>query len=151
MAKRAVDREAMRAFFRDLRSSFPNLVATLDLDVAHDYVDMEMRVPAQAGLPFDTTFQLQGDELHISAGAFWLEWFPCTDPEVVKAYHDAVLGLLSGQYRVREHYIGRHAVKAQLQRPTSGGWSTVGTWSNLSALIPWPRHKRILQGRPSGV
>jgi hypothetical protein len=35
-----------------------------------------MEVPRQSGLAFDVILNLQGDELHLSAGAFWLEWFP---------------------------------------------------------------------------
>lgn len=33
------------------------------------------------------------------------------------AYREAVVALLSGEYRIREHCIGGKAVKAQLQRP----------------------------------
>ena len=77
--------------------------------------------------------------------AFWLEWFPCTDTGVVAQYREAVTGLLSGAYRIVEHHIGNLVVKAQLQRPSAGGWQTVGKWTNLGVVLPWPRSIRVLQ------
>jgi hypothetical protein len=57
-----------------------------------------------------------GDELHLTAGAFWLEWFPYTNPEFVQAYREAACGLLGGVYRIREHR-GRKPFKAELLSP----------------------------------
>jgi len=105
------------------------------------------RQARQSCLAFDVILNLQGDELHLSAGAFWLEWFPCTDLEVVARYQDAVTGLLSGRYRILESAIGNRVVKAQLQRPDSDRWQTIGTWCNLGVLLPWPRSTQILQNR----
>lgn len=134
----------MVALFQDIRAAYPNL--TMSLDVNHPHVDLNMDVLQQTGLAFAVNLNLQGDELHLSAGdAFWVEWFPCTDPDVVARYYDAVTGLLSGRYRIREHYVRNRAVKAQLQRPVEGGWKTITSWANLGILIPWRRSTRILK------
>jgi hypothetical protein len=97
-----------------------------------------MRIPAQPGLRFDVELNLQNrDELHVSAGALWVEWFPCTHPAEAEAYFDAVAGLLSGRLRILEHRRGTRAVKAELQRPSGSDWETIATWATLS--LPWPR------------
>jgi hypothetical protein len=139
-----VDRASVIGLFEELRASFPSLAMEVNSDVTHPFIDVEMQVRKQPGLPFDVSLQLQGDQLCLSAGAFFLEWFPCTDAEVVAAYRDAATGLLSGSYRVVEHHLGTQIVKARLQRPTPKGWRTIGTWSNMGALIPWPRRRVIL-------
>ena len=138
------DPAAILSLFDGIRQSFPAL--TMHLHLEHPQVDLLMEVRKQAGLAFDVTLNLQGDELHLTAGgAFWLEWFPCTDPDVSARYHDAVIGVLSGRYRIVESAIGTRVVKARLQRPHRNGWRTTGTWSNLGSLLPWPRTTRILQ------
>jgi hypothetical protein len=138
-----VDREAIVRLFRELQDAFPHLRMQLQLQDRH--VDLNMDIPPQPGLAFFVNLNLQGDELHLSAGSFWLEWFPCTRPAIVDQYRDAVTGLLSGRYRILEHYIGAWAVRAQLQRPEAEGWQTIGTWANLGAAVPWPRRRRVLQ------
>jgi len=115
------------------------------LQEEHPHVDLNMDVRKQPGLSFDVNVNLQGDELHLSAGAFWLEWFPCTDPEITARYRDAVIGLLSGRYRILEHCVGKNVVRAQLQRPDNHGWQIIGTWSGLRDLFPWRRTTRVLQ------
>jgi hypothetical protein len=139
------DRTEIVSLFEGFRGSFPAL--TMHLYLEHPHVDVLMEVPRQPDLEFDVTLNLQGDELHLSAGAFWLEWFPCTDSEVVARFQDAASGLLSGRYRILESAIGKRVVKAQLQRPDGDRWQTIGTWSNLGALLPWPRSTRVLQNR----
>src|SRR5262245_41140783 len=108
----------------------------MDLQQEHAHVDLNMDSREQPGLAFDVNLNLQGDELHLSAGSFWLEWFPCTDPDVVARYRDAVTGLLGGRYRIVEHLVGNRPVKAELQSPVGDSWQTVGTWSNLRRLVP---------------
>jgi hypothetical protein len=141
--KTHVDRASIVALFEEIRARFPMLAMNLELDAPN--VDLNMDVPEQAGLAFDVNLNLQGDELHLSVGAFWLEWFPCTDSNVAAQYRETVMGILSGVYRIVEHHIGGHVVKAQLQRPVNGGWQTIGTSSNLGALLPWPRSTRVLR------
>ena len=141
--RREVDRVQVVRLFEQIRSRFPHL--EMDLQLEHPDVDLNMDIPLQSGLGFEVNLNLQGDELHLSAGSFWLEWFPCTDPGVVERYRDAVTGPLSGRYRILEYCLGNRAVKAQLQRQEGDGWCTIGTWGNLGLFVPWPRRKRVLQ------
>ena len=110
MAAIQVDREQVIALLEGIRDAFPAL--RMDLRRDHPHLDLNVDVPAQPGLAFDVNLNLQGDELHLSAGAFWPGRFPCTDPEVAERYRDAVSGLLSGRYRILEHLVGRRVVKA---------------------------------------
>ena len=109
-----------------------------------------MDIPAQPGLSFHIHLNLQNlDELHLSASALWVEWFPCTNPKRVEEYFEAVSGLLSGQFRILEHWRGKRAVKANLQCPSHGGWKTIATWSVLLS-IPWPpKSLKVVQNLPT--
>jgi hypothetical protein len=138
-----VNREAVVALFQELQAAFRNL--EMDLQREDPHLDVSMDIPQQPGLGFFVNVNLQGDELHLTAGHFWLEWFPCTDPAIVAQYREAVTGVLSGRFRIVEHYIGDRAVKAQLQRPEGETWQTIGTWANLGMFLPWPRRRRVLQ------
>ena len=110
----------------------------MKLDTHHPHLDVNMDIPKQPGLAFDVNLNFQNsDELHLSAGHFWLEWFPCGDDKVVKAYREAVCGVLSGTFRILEYYRGNKAIKAQLQMPDGEGWKTIGTWATWSLPIPW--------------
>jgi hypothetical protein len=138
-----VDRSAMIRLFEEIREAFPQLSMRLDHDPAN--VDLNMDIPEQPGLTFDMNLNLQGDELHLTAGAFWLEWFPCTRPDVVQAYREAVHGLLSGMYRIRERHRGRRPFKAELQKPDQGGWQTIGTWYGWAWPFPRRSVEKIVQ------
>jgi len=133
--------------FEKIRAAFPALTMNLVLDDPH--VDLAMDIPSQPGLAFKMDLNLQNsDELHLSASAFWCEWFPCTNPKEVERYFEAVSGLLSGEFRILEHWRGRRPVKAQLQRPGRGGWERVATWGDVSAVVPWPRKTlKVLQNK----
>jgi len=135
--------------FEKIRAAFPALTMNLVLDDPH--VDLAMDIPAQPGLAFKMDLNLQNlDELHISASTLWVEWFPCTKPEKADMYFEAVSGLLSGEFRILEHWRGRRPVKAQLQRPIRGGWESVATWGNVSAIVPWPKKTfKVVQNKPS--
>jgi len=99
--------------FEKLQATFPAL--SMNLDLHHTYVDVAMDIPVQPGLSFKVHLDLQNlDELHLSASAFWCEWFPCTNPKKVERYIEAVSGLLSGELRILEHWRGKRPVKAQL-------------------------------------
>lgn len=132
--------------FRRIRESFPSLASTLDTEP--EQVDLALDIPAQAGLLFPVRLDLQNiDELHLHAEAFWLEWFPCTDPDRAEAYVDAVTGLLDGDLRILEHRRGRRVVRAELQEPEGDGWRTIGWWATLA--VPWPRKTfTFLRNRP---
>jgi len=134
--------------FEKLRAALPALSMNLDLRPAH--VDLAMDIPAQPGLSFKVHLNLQNlDELHLSVSAFWSEWFPCTNPKKVERYVEAVSGLLSGEFRILEHWRGRRLVKAQLQRPSRDGWENFATWVDVSAIVPWPRKTlKVVQNNP---
>jgi hypothetical protein len=143
MLKTPVDRAQIIALFEGIRAEFPTLQTQLQPEHAH--VDLNMDIRKQPGLAFDVNLNLQGDELHLSAGSFWLEWFPCTDPAVTAQYRDAVTGLLSGRYRILEYFAWNRSVRAELQSPAGNSWQTIGTSSNLWRLVPSRRTTRVLQ------
>jgi hypothetical protein len=137
-----VDPATMIRLFEEIRDAFPRLHMRLDNDPEN--VDLEMLIPQQPGLAFDISLNLQGDELHLSAGAFWLEWFPCTRPDVVEAYRDAVHGLITGAYRIREHHRGGRPFKTELQRPFMDSWQTIGTSQHGCSWV-WPFPRRAVE------
>lgn len=139
-----INRTQMLDMFRGIQKSFPRL--KMELMEHHPHVDMMLDIPEQPGLLFAVNLNLQGDELHLSARSFWLEWFPCTDLSVVEGYRNAVMGLLSGRYRILEKFLWDHPVGGELQRPEGKGWKTIGKSSTSSiGLIPWPRKCKPFQ------
>jgi hypothetical protein len=63
--------------FHKISTMYPALQMRVHND---DPVELSMDIPQQLGLKYKINLNLQNtDELHISAGNFWLEWFPCTD------------------------------------------------------------------------
>jgi len=101
-------------------------------------VELSICLPEQAGLKYEVLLNLQNrDELHFSVEHFWLEWFPCTNPDRVAAYVAAVSGFLSGRSRVFERYRGKKCVSAELQVPEGDTWRAIGRTSHFS--LPFPR------------
>lgn len=129
--------------FRTIQEKNP--VLKMEVDEDHSQLDLVMDIPAQPGLTFNIHLNLQNeDELHLCAASFWNSWFPCTDPEVVERYVDAVNGLISGEYRIREHLKGDRAFRAELQVLQDGQWRTISNWGTWS--LPWQRKSfKILQ------
>lgn len=118
----------------EIQRRFPSLRIVEDQGVP---VELSFSVPVQAGVKHKVWLGLQSnDELSFGVGSFQVEWFPCTDPARVKEFVEAVAGYLSGNYRILEYRRGAKCVKAQLQAPEGTTWKTLGTWSNLWALIP---------------
>ena len=134
--------------FERLRAAFPEL--TMDLELHSKHVDLAMHIPSQPGLSFAVDLNLQNrDELHLSASRLWVEWFPCRDQRKVDKYFEAVSGLLSGRFRILEHWRGRRIVLAQLQRPDEGKWKTIAYTSNPTILFPWPpKTLKVIQNTP---
>lgn len=137
------DRDEVLRLFGAIRQRFPELSTELTSDDPN--VDVLMVVPKQESLPFEVSLYLDGDELHLVAGHFLLEWFPCGREDVRLAYREAVEGLLSGSYRIVEHYVGQKAVRARLEKPIGTGWEKVGSWGRLAGIVPWPSRKEILK------
>ena len=135
-SKTHVDREAVIRLFQEIQAAFPRL--TMKLERNHPHLDLNMDILRQDGLSFDVNLNLQNaDELHLSAGHFWLEWFPCSDPKIVEDFREAVHGVLSGNYRIVEYGLGKRVLKSILQRPDGEGWKTIGTSGWWPLPIPW--------------
>lgn len=132
-----------RRAFEDIAAAFPGLRAERRQD---EQVELGMEFPSQSGLSFDIGLTLQNeDELFLSVGSFRCSWFPCTEPERVEEYKDAVIGLVRGDNRLLEHYRGKRSVKAELQEPRGGSWATIATWSSDLLPFPWRKTYRILR------
>jgi len=148
MARKEVDRQRVIARFKSIRAGFPHLRMTLDTEPGN--VDVSLAIPKQSGLDFDVMVNLQGDELHLNAGAyFWLEWFPCTDEGVEADFFESVDGLLSGRFRIVEQHRRGEAFKASLERPNKHGWESHGTWHAPSLPIG-PVTRIVLQNPGRG-
>jgi len=98
-----------------------------------DPAEISITMPVQPGLSQKLWLCLQNqDELGVSVGQhFYIEFFPCTKPERVKKYLDAVTGFLSGRYRVLEYYRGSTCYRAQLQKPEGDHWRTIASWATI--------------------
>ncbi len=135
-AEFAIARQAIS----EIATRFPSLKMIEEPEAA---VELSILIPVQPGLNHKVWLALQNnDELHFSVGHFWLEWFPGTNPTRVAEYIGAVIGFLSGEYRVLEHWRGNRCVKAELQAPSNGSWQTIGTWRNLFSFLPLRRSLR---------
>jgi hypothetical protein len=123
----------------------------MNIDLHPEHVELAMRIPSQSGLCFEVNLNLQNrDELHLSASRLWVEWFPCTNQTKADSYFEAVSGLLSGEFRILEHWRGRRIVLAQLQRPYQGKWKTIAYTSNPTVLFPWPtKTLKVIQNTPA--
>jgi hypothetical protein len=129
-----------------LRRRFPSLAVDRCADAPG--VDALVRLPVQTGLEVEIDLSLQNnDELHLTAGHFWVEWFPCHDQRIFDDFMDAVVGLISGRYRIVEQFVRGRPTQAKLQRPEGDGWRTVASWANLLVLLPWPRIERVVRNR----
>jgi hypothetical protein len=132
-----------------IKREFPAL--QIDLIGDHPSVHAIAEMHVQAGLDFEVIVNLQnGDELHLNAGEhFRVEWFPCGEEQVFKRFMEAVIGTISGEFRIVETFVFGSPAKAELQRPDGhGGWKRVATWANLRSLVPWFRSRQILQNKP---
>jgi hypothetical protein len=139
-----IEREKFMQVVETIRRQFPHLRTELFLE--HPHVEAMLEIPAQDGLNFDVSINLQNcDELHLNAGSFWCEWFPCRKPDVFDEFVDAVSGLLSGSYRIVEYSRAGVSLKANLERPVVGNWKRVASWSRLHLPIRWGMSTRILQ------
>jgi hypothetical protein len=141
-------RQVGDATFAQIRARFPDL--SMVIDGADPNVDIAVDIPQQVGLSFPLHLNLQSDELHLQAGAFWLEWFPCTKPTIQEAYIEAVTGLLSGTFRIVEVCSGAQVVSAKLQRPDGSGWATIGR-TGIGWALPWNRSERVIQNTQVGA
>jgi len=132
--------EVAKRNFSYIRSRFPDLRMIDDTHevaiASDDAVSLSMTIPVQPGNRYEINLNLQNvDELHFGVMNFWCEWFPCTDPACANAFAEAVIGFLSRDHRLVEHYIGITCVKSQLQALGDGDWKTIATWARPRALL----------------
>ncbi len=129
-----------RVVFAEIAKRFPSLQMIENHD---DPVEISISMPVQAGLSHKLWLCLQNsDELGFSVnGHFYIEFFPCTKPDRVEKYLDAVTGFLSGQYRILEHYRGTKCHWARLQKPEGDKWRTIANWATI--WIPLWRKKTV--------
>jgi hypothetical protein len=115
--------------FNEIRESFPDLSCRIDREPPGGF-DLELVFPGQPGLSFEIDLNLQNvDELHLNASGLWAEWFPCTKPDVLTRYVEAVRGVLAGSHRILQHRRGGRLVKSYLQRPVGESWETIARYS----------------------
>lgn len=123
-----------RRVFAELAARFPSL--TME-ERPEDPVEISIVIPEQEGCRYWVSLNLQNaDELHLVVENFWLEWFPCTTPRVAELYLEAVSGFLSGDYRIVERHLFGSRYLSLLQKPTAGGWKTIGSSNSLGAGLP---------------
>jgi len=140
------NKENVIALFKAIISDFPKLSMRFEPDPKN--VDVSIDIARQPGLPFDINLNLQGDELHIAASAFCCEWVPSTNSKVIEEFRKSVCGLLSGEYRILEHYRGEHPVRSELQRMQDDNWKTVATWMRPHLYFFKKTSKKILRANP---
>ena len=133
--------------FETLCLEFPSLESALK---KHDFLDLLLEFPKQEGLDFEVSMNLQNhDELHLNVDELWASWFPCTDPEVEKAFLDAVTGLIDGKNRIKVFLKKGAPYRRLLQRPESDGWKTIYTHSSLHWPFFFKPEIRYVQNEPT--
>ena len=126
-----------------IQRQFPTLI--LKVNSNDPNVDWSIVIPRQDDLKFECNLNRQGDELHFSTLGFWLEWFPLEDADVAEKYLDAVVGILSGRYRIVEYVRFGRGVGGELQAPVGTSWKTIGNSS--TGILPrgWLSSTRVIQ------
>jgi len=118
-----------RGVFTEITKRFPSLQMIENQD---DPVEISIIMPVQPGLSHKVWLCLQNrDELGFKVGCFYCEWFPCTRSDRVDKYLDAVMGFLSGRYRILEYYRGTRCYRAKLQKPERDNWRTIANWATI--------------------
>jgi hypothetical protein len=146
--KRAVEIARFDQAVALIRQRFPDL----HMEITHDHPHVEALATISAQPPrlqFEVSINLQNrDELHLNAAHLWTSWFPCGEESVFGRFVEAVLGLLSGEYRILESFVARQHASSKLQKPAGSSWQTVASGASLAVLIPWKRRSQVVQNRP---
>jgi hypothetical protein len=115
----------------ELQATLPNLAMTVDNNPPFDLL---ATFPRQAGLNFDITVEMDGDEVHLTVGPHLvLELWTHDHPERIAEAIDDIRGLLDGTYRVVVYRQWETVVGTELQAPKAPGWEVVGGWWEGSA------------------
>ena len=132
-----------RGVFAEIAKRFPKLNM---VENRSDPVEISITIPVQPGLSHEVWLCLQNrDELGFSVGHFYSEWFPCTKPDRVEKYVDAVTGFLSGRYKIVEHYRGTKCYRAQLQKPEADRWHTIANWATIWIVLSFRKDVKELR------
>ena len=135
MANAVLKQQAL-ALFEGLRAEFPLL--RIDIKPVDAYLlEITVDIPQQPGLDFDVHLNLQNDdELYLCVSdSFRCSWFPSSEPAVTERYRDAVIGVLSGRYRILEYVRRGQVIGSDLEAPTGSGWTKVAT--SRQGLLPF--------------
>ena len=148
MDDRSIEMERFTSAIDLIRSKFPEL--HIEIQDEEPHIHAAASIDKQPGVDFYISINLQNrDELHLLAEALWSTWFPIGEERVFEKFIDAVLGLLSGEYRIVEHRIWGSLIKAQLQKPCGHEWQTIYTSRPVPSLafLPLARSRRYIQNR----
>ena len=61
----------------------------------------------------------------------------------------AIVGLMSGNYRLVTEVRGERTVKAELMNPQGLKWGTISRWQGQGRGLPWQRRRRVVSLRRS--
>jgi hypothetical protein len=137
-------RRTASALFARLRETFPML--TMEPTAPPDG-GIGLSIPEQPGLAFPIELRLQDDEMEIHAGDLHLAHMPWWEPAMREEWFESVIGLLAGEYRIRETRSCGRTIMSELQRPSSEGWQPF-LITCLVGVRPRRTRRRILQNRP---
>jgi hypothetical protein len=133
--------------FKGIQNEFPKMRMILDFEAK--YVELSLDIPKQEGLDFDINLNLQTDELHISTTFLWAQTFPITSQEVRDYFLEDVIGLIKGEYRVKQFLRNGEVCKSILQKPENSEWENRDT-HYLKITFPWLNYEEnIIQNLKS--
>lgn len=123
--------------FQNIRDAFPNLIVDLNTQTNDSDVELEMNIELQEGLDFGIYLNFQNkDQLHMWSNIMCFEYFPANEPEIVKKFTDAVIGIISGNYRVLQKVRNSIPYTAYLQNQEDEIWITIYT-HHRKFKLPW--------------
>jgi len=127
---------ALKAF-QIIKDTFPNLIVDLNTQTGDSDVELEMRIEIQEGLDFGIYLNFQNkDQLHLWSNTMSLEYFPANDPEITKKFIDAVIGIISGRYRILQKVRNSIPYTSYLQKKEDEKWVTIYT-HHKKYKLPW--------------
>lgn len=129
-----------------IRNKFPELDIKIDKEESH--IHAVAYIDKQPGIDFDISINLQNcDELHLWAESLWASWFPIGEEDSFEKFIDAVIGLISGNYRIVEYRVLGSLIKTTLEKPCGQEWIKIFTCSPMPSFsfLPLPRKKRYYQ------
>ena len=90
----------IRELFAEIQQEFPLL--SMECQAPSEEEGLSLVIPEQPGLAFPVYLAHHGDELHLAAGVFFMEWYPAGDEDVMMSYRDATsLGSAPATYAAR--------------------------------------------------